>query len=698
MVSLQFQYPLFLLLLPLLLWIPFLYRKTRPSPTKWASRILPILRILSTSILILLLANPSFHWRKMEPLRRELVLLVDVSSSMQFLGCQSLVQDWLATMEAPDASVHCFSFAEDLTDHGSMSLPDFSLLMSLQADSLNSHSDYTLALESLEECMGNVSVEAVMLVGDGRANRGRWPLESARDFPWPLYTALAGPLNSPDDAAIQDLLCNTGPFPGQEQVIELTWAYEGEAEFQGLLSLFEEGKLLATKPVQGRGEHSTIFDYTPRGTQGRELKFVLEAQGDFTDSHPQNNTRRVWIQPEDKRKKVLILAGSPCADLGYWQDALHSSVLWESELILDSQLHPWPMSALHEAELFVFLAWPTPRTESRLLQAVLDLAPQKSILLHEQDGTTLARIESLLPQRVPPSRVPRVRNLLPAKMDPVFYPATQLLSLQERWGELPPLDTYHSGLEMSSRSDVLFSSGERSYAFLQRDTPRPFAWLAFSGLRQWQLQSQGLWGQNANLKDFAYHLLQELLSEQTAASFSVLSSSQNVLLGEGFVLSALLRRKPYDQATVQVIATDAAGQVQESLMKQHSKGEFTARIRSNKEGVLEWKALLRQGDLAVLADSGRVFVHAQSAEQRDLCSDAALMREIAQTGGGQAFDLNLESHREELQALRPLRQSSHPSEQWQNKQMDFRGRVWLLVIFILLLVSEWLWRRLEGLL
>jgi hypothetical protein len=305
------------LLVPLIIAGIFLalwyYRDPVPPATPKMKALLVSLRAAALAILFIGLAEPVVKILFTITHVSRAAVLFDTSSSMEKFGEGQRKQEALDALKKIRANLGnrgeylCF---DDRIHQLDRETPAF----------IGPATDITQALKS---AMSVKDVSAVILVTDGRWNRGEDPAGSAVSVDVPVYTILTGPAeNTPDimvrrvsaapvghdgtSVPVEIIVASTVKSPG---AIPVEILERGHTVVSGNINLGEaaSGKLTLDLPLKEPGDHLYTVRVSPAFAESRE-----------------NNIRSFGVHVLKSSFAILLTAPAPSSDLAFLRRALEA--------------------------------------------------------------------------------------------------------------------------------------------------------------------------------------------------------------------------------------------------------------------------------------------------------------------------------------------------------------------------------------
>lgn len=303
-----------------------LYGWTRTPGLSRAGRIfLTILRTATALTLVALLLGPLLRQRTEQVEAPEAVVLLDASASV---GVD------LDSAGAEALGAFALDLARQISDQTlPASLLPFSHTLASSAPARvtfeGSRTDLGAALEELAYRSDGRNLAGVVLLTDGRTNRGVNPEFGARLPQAPLLTIGLGDTLRRPDRAVERVDVNRLAYLGNQFPVEALVSLHGETASTGkaTVRLTLDGKTIDTQEISWNNTSPSLV---------RRLRFVVpadavglhrgsvEIEASEAEKIRTNNRQTFTVEVLEKRKSVLVLAAVPHPDLGAFASALSS--------------------------------------------------------------------------------------------------------------------------------------------------------------------------------------------------------------------------------------------------------------------------------------------------------------------------------------------------------------------------------------
>ena len=337
-----------------LTWALYGWGNDRPAPT-W---LLALLRFSILSILAFLLLEPMLRSTKTSREAPVLPVLIDATSS-QWMG-----QDSAARREAMDQLVTRIpSWGEEV--EWDVDMFTFDRALNEWNDEgwkpLGKRTDLGTALESVRDRYVHRNVPAVLVVTDGRANRGPDPEFTAEKLDVPHVFIGTGDTALVTDLEITKVRMNKVAYLGNAFPVEVTAQARGAMQEMLTLRLTTGNRVLAT--TQWRPDHDMsskrwMVQVEAEKPGPMSIQASISATPSFQSREVtrSNNDKRATIDILESRRQILILARAPHPDIAAIRMAAESNkhqetrVIWMSDWNDGDELPMHDVLILHHLE------------------------------------------------------------------------------------------------------------------------------------------------------------------------------------------------------------------------------------------------------------------------------------------------------------------------------------------------------------
>lgn len=397
------------------------------------------------------------------------------------------------------------------------------------------YTDIGTSLNKIAEQYAQQNLSAVILASDGRYNVGENPLYCKLPINTTAYSIAIGDTSSPVDLRITKVLSNkTAMLNSQSEIIVEILASSLEGNNSNIQLFDAQNKLIATQSIaigsrQFSKSLSFIIEHKTAGLQQYTVKLAAAGK----ERNLENNQQTFYIEVQQEKKRVLILAAAPHPDIAAIKAAIKDLPQYTTETLIGNAL---PESA-DTYDIVIAHQIPGNSIGNRpslirnknvwfILGGQSNLSGLNSMqdLIRFQGNTGAGNISANFNTTFSAFAYPKDIIALSEKFPPLFSPATNVrinlphenlfLSAQQS-----PLWTYVPG-----EDNTVFTFGEglwrwRIYAYKTNQSHEAFDELVRQTLR--------FLSNNRQKKVFSTELLKRLWSENEQISIHAYLRNQN---------------------------------------------------------------------------------------------------------------------------------------------------------------------------
>ncbi|MCS6916881.1 MAG: hypothetical protein RMK52_04610 [Chitinophagales bacterium] len=660
--------------------------------------LLAALRWLTVALVLFLLSSPLLRSTLTRLEKPVVVFLQDESQSVAFptsadsAAYVAALGRLLSRLES-SYTVRTFGFGAALTEPATFSFRQ-------PATNLSA------ALQEIADRFSGQHLGAVILASDGIFNQGSNPVYVAEKLPVPVYTIALGDTSMRRDAAVLDVQTNRIAYLGNFFPVRVDLSAQdclGESTVLSLYEVSEGGQqLVASQSVEfsSNSVHLTrqfILKASVAGT--RHYRLVLQAvKGELTEV---NNVREFFVEVQEKKQRILVLAPGPHPDIGAIRQALESTGNYQVEVLLDLARQPdWNQYLL--VVLYQLPAIGEPASEA--LQALRRMNKPLLFVLGAQTSVSLFnQAQSLL--------TISGNNQSITEALPLLQPSFSLFTVPEAWREqftaFPPLLTPFGDYRPAAGTSLLLKqkigtvATEYPLLLFREDLNGRSAIICGEGLWRWRLWEYRQHQHHAVVDGLLSSVVQYLLAQREREPFRVWLQQ-----GRSQQRTALVSESEPLQFMAELV-NDAGEYINDpdvliTLVNQEGKeypmtfnrdgNAYSLQAGFFPQGSYSWTARTEWNNRTYTA-SGRFLIAQVKQEFSNLRADHQLLYQISSSTGGQLiYPRQVEQLADTLQrstALRPLLFSTTRTQPLINVR-------WLLALLLLLLAAEWVLRKYYG--
>ncbi len=655
---------------------------------RWA---LGALRFAALATIGVLLLAPLIRQITEEIERPVAVVLVDDSRSMVLDGDSAAVaaelQAWTDGMQAAfadrgvDAAVLRFAGeavpeADDLTWSGD-------------------ETDLGAALEAVKDRYAHRNVKGLVLVSDGRVNRGMDPEYGVEGLAGvPMWTVGVGDTTNRADRWVGEVACNRVAYLGNRFPLEAVVGFRGEAPVPVEVTVKHAGQIIARETWTPRTPESVtrlswLLDATRIGTQRYEIACTIGED----ERVVANNRAVVYVDVLERQKSVAIAARAPHPDLGWIIAALSAQEAYDVHVHYERIPHPDWRTHLAEADLIIAHDL---LTESEWVQDILGASAPVWWL-----GTDAASLSAFSNLNLGASFTSRELSHRPFAAPTEGFTLFQWPDAAESAFRLePPLVAPLGDWELSPAWSPAL---QVRLGDLVSDTPL-MAFRNVSGERRWAFSvgsGYWRWRMSEGLRDEAAPVLTawvtstvQLLTSRSDVRRFRLNAPNRLASNDPFIASAEVydaALNPLSGARVEMTLTTPEGNELSGVMAEDG-GRYRIDWGRLPAGMYTWEASTTlEGEL--MRTGGEIAVEASALEYTADRADHGLLLRLAERSGG-AFLGPLEQASPDAIADALIAQRGAQPVRYEEVQLrDAVELRWVLWVLVALLAVEWVFRR-----
>lgn len=290
----------------------------------WKHWILGVLRFSTVLIIALLLLSPLLKQTANIEIKPFLVIAQDNSTSINATVDSIKLRDYNTRLEALKNSLSSkyelsfYTFGEKVVSSDANRL-----------DYNEKKSNISDVFEYVKNQFKSNTPGAIILSTDGIYNEGYNPIYAAEALSVPTFVIGMGDTTQRRDLAIRNVFHNNIAYLNDEVKIQvdITAVKSAGQNSQIRFGIVENGKVsnLDKKEINITGEnffHTVTFSVLAEKNQQLHLRLSLDPI--TNEASLSNNSRDIYIDVIDNRKKIRIFAHSPHPDLGAIKKALES--------------------------------------------------------------------------------------------------------------------------------------------------------------------------------------------------------------------------------------------------------------------------------------------------------------------------------------------------------------------------------------
>jgi hypothetical protein len=275
------------------------------------------LRAVTIFAILLLLINPKLQSLTYFNEKPDLVLAVDNSESISYLGqgenALSTFKQIISNEDLKNRfNLHSYSFGKDLNSGDSLRFNE-------------GQSNISKAFKQLGEIYSN-STAPVILVTDGNQTYGADYSYSSKDISQPVFPVILGDSTLYADLSIKQLNVNRYVFLKNRFPVEIIVNYSGKDDVDTELKIWSGNQTVFSKPIQlSESKTSEIISATLLAKAVGVRTYRAEITPINNEQNKVNNTKNFGVEVIDQKTNIAIVAERLHPDLGAIKKAIESN-------------------------------------------------------------------------------------------------------------------------------------------------------------------------------------------------------------------------------------------------------------------------------------------------------------------------------------------------------------------------------------
>ena len=699
---------LILLILLILGWTYFYYRRTIPDLNTRDKILLYFLRILSLIFIVLSTGELAIEVITSRTEKPVTAIIVDNSKSIQIDKDIILEKLPYIIQKAKNSNqnIEVFFFDDNVKQISIDSL-----------DKLNFEGHSTNISKALSEIIKNKSernYQNLILITDGIYNSGENPIYQTEKLEMPAIILGVGDPKPKNDISIDDIVTNDIVYAQNQTPVKVNFKSNGFENKQATISFFEDKKLIEKRTFTISGNYQEIeFNYTPETEGEKKLNFsITPLSGEYTEK---NNFASKYIKVLGNRIKVLTIAGKPSYDLSFINQAIKSNKDFQLETLIekpDGDFYPLFRNErfLDSANVIFFVGFPAANNSERFVRRVLSRIEKDNVPLFV-----------LVNPDVDFNRLSLFKNYIPFDWRSAYGTASQIFidvpedkskneilniastNSAEVWNTFPPIFRVDREFLAKPESEVLSffklqTTRINQPLIISRNLNKHRS-IAFLGFNIWRLKLLNAMKEEESIyfDRFINNSIKWLTSKEIEKNLKVKLNKKIFDINEKVNFIAQFydeANQPVDDAQISLDIFEKGSKISTTFFKPLGNGIYSAEFENLNKGDFEFQASTEYAGKKY-SDNGRFSVTETELEYRDLTMREDLLKRMALITNGtythisnsDEFIQNLSNYLVKKEKPREVKSIFYA---WNS--------TYVLIILILFLSLEWFLRKRWGLL
>jgi hypothetical protein len=557
------------------------------------------------------------------------------------------------------------------------------------------------------------NITSISIISDGVITDGANPLYQAEKLGIPVFTIGVGDTTKKNNIAINKVLLNDYIYAETPTTINISVSNNGFANKTLTLSLYEDNSLIAKQDLTflNEEEKTASIIYTPR--KPGEKKLTLTVSELTGESSYADNKKVQYVNVLNNKINVLILAGSPSADLSFIRNSLSSDQNLKISTI--TQIAPNRFleyadknKLIDSADVLYLVGFPSAQTSSELLSKVLQSIQNKNkpFFLITSSGIDYNKLKVLLPElpftikSIAPGSTEIQPNVSYNEMEnPLLKNNT--LNIIETWNNLPPVFKDNGEFIPKPESEVLAKVKINNIPFnypliisRKLGNKKSIALLA-KDVWKWKLQTAE---KKLDLFDrFILSSVKWMNTREDQKLVNIKTTKKIYQLGEPVEFSAQVYNETLNPVEDAEISVDIKSDKESYNINMNSAGSgiYDGTLITNKSGDYKFVGSAKQKGKVLGTDNGKFSIGDVDVELINPRMDKDFLNLLAtQTNGKFIYGNNYSQLFKIIQDLSEKKSNVKLIK----SEFSLWTSEWLLIIAVFLFALEWFLRKRSGML
>ncbi|HZW37722.1 MAG TPA: hypothetical protein VFF33_00330 [Ignavibacteriaceae bacterium] len=556
----------------------------------------------------------------------------------------------------------------------------------------------------------NKNISSIVIISDGVITSGSNPVYAAEKLNVPVYTIGLGDTTQRNDIEVKNILFNEYIYIESPTVISATITNKGFVGQQIKITLSENNIVIGNQDITltEEGSSQVNFDYTPRSPG--EKKIVVSATVMNGEFNKENNKKIVYANVLDNKVNVLILAGSPSADLSFFRNTLEQdknlSIKTITQITASKFLENDDRNKLIEqADIFYLIGFPGKNTPDDLINKVSNKISNKNTpffinLTENTDYNKLNLLKNELPfsfKKQGEGFTEVQPNLITGKTDNPLIKGNTI----NEWNNLPPVLQPQLEIKAKPESEVLATIKinnnviDNPLIITRRLGSKRSLAITAKDLWKWKLETAT---KNLQLFDlFINNNIQWLNSSEEKKQVRIRTTKKTYALGEPVEFNAQVYDEsfnPVSDAEVKIKIKNK-NSINDLTLTPLENGLYEGTLASEEPGDYTFTGEAVRNNTKLGGDAGSFNVGEVDIEMVNTSMDKEMLSTLASSTGGEF--IYYKNYKKIFELLKSRLEKSKV-EKIEKKEIDLWSNEWLMGVMIILLAAEWFFRKRTGML
>jgi hypothetical protein len=710
-INLNFAYPSFYFIITAVIiafYAFYIYRYTIPQINQLFKLFLIALRTTALFLILFAIFEPILNIVQKKIIEPINLIFIDNSKSIQIQDGTNRKETILKFLnEAENNGLYKNSELFDFGGRVTKIDPDSIDKLTFSETSTN----FSKIFSSFKNEENNIS--SIVIISDGVITDGTNPIYTAEKAGIPVFTVGIGDTTKRKNLAVSKILSNEYIYAETPTTINVSVSNNGFENRSITLNLYEDNRFLEKQSINltNENEKTTSIIYTPKSPGEKKLTFTIsELKGEFSFA---DNKKIVYVKVLDNKINVLLLAGSPSADLSFIKNSLASDEYLRIHSIVqiapDRFLENTDRNKLIDSTNVLYLiGFPSSQTPNSLLNKVLEAIKSRNkpfflITSSGIDYNKLKLFQSELPFTIKSVTQGSTEVQPDVSADEMENPLLEnnAQNIIDAWDNLPPVISDNVEYNIKPESQVLAKIRINNIPFdkpliisRKLGSQKSIALLA-KNIWKWKLQTAE---KKLDLFDrFIISSVKWLNTKEDQKLVSIKTTKKIYSFGEpveftGQVYDETLN--PVDDAEINV---DVKSENEDFsvIMNAVGSGIYEGKLETNKSGDYTYSGTAKLRGKVLGSDKGKFSIGEVDIEMINPRMDKDFLNLLSLQTGGKFFYYT--NYSQLFKMLKNLDEKKS-NVKLVKSEYTLWSSEWLLLSAIILLGLEWFFRKRSGML
>lgn len=684
------DYPFWFVLLCLLLggiYTFFLYFRTHKDDINpWQVRAMAAFRFFTVTILSFLLLSPLLK-KSSEIVEKPLILFAQDNSLSIAMGRDSLYykKDYPASLDklinqlGKKNEIVTFSFGEKLNNTVKTSFSEKA-------------TDISDVFDEFISRYSNRNVGAMIMATDGIYNKGSNPFYVAQKLTFPVYTIALGDTLLLKDIILKKVICNRTAFLGDKFPMEVQITADKCNGEKTEVSVVKNNQVLFKKPVSFSGDRvfqkaNFFLDAKEKGIQHYSV-IITPIENEVNRA---NNRFEVFVEVRDIREKIALLYQSPHPDITAIRQALESTMKYDLDIKKINEFTEQP----NKYNLIILYQLPSLTGINNLSRFTSSTTSLLFVLGTQTDLNAFNNLKTGL--QIIAGKNNFSESLASFNQDFALF--TTEKELLESVKDFPPLLSPFGNYQYSPVSEILFYqkmgnvTSKIPLTLFFQNPGKKTGIIAGENLWKWRLSDYFQKGNHDAFNGWVNKITQYLSVKEDRSLFRV-KCNDRFQENERVEFEAELFNESYEMINQPDVNLTIMDEQDKSYPFIFGKSEKTYYLNAGTfpVGKYTYSASVKVGK-NLYQKNGAFIITQMNLETINLVADHNLLFRLAKNHGGEMiYPKNMDDLVEKITS----REDIKPVIYTQKRFSDLVGNLWVFLVILVLLATEWFIRKRNG--